>query len=128
KNAVNILMKNAMDYAVGSIGFFVVGFGLMFGTTNGFFGTDGFCLSGIDWEGEGIMQWDWTFLMFQTVFCATAATIVSGAMAERTKFTSYLIYSAFISCLIYPISGSWAWGGLLNGGGWLEAPDGGFLA
>ena len=60
------------------------------------------------------------FWMFQVVFCATAATIVSGAMAERTKFVSYLVYSIFITVLIYPIFGSWAWGGLLDGGGWLE--------
>ena len=129
KNAVNILMKNLMDYAVGSLAFFIVGFGLMFGATNGFFGTDGFLLSDIDWTAaDANAQWPWTFLMFQTVFCATAATIVSGAMAERTKFVSYLIYSAVISAIIYPIFGSWAWGGLFHGGGWLEAPEGGFLA
>ena len=65
-------------------------------------------------------DWNWTFLIFQTVFAGTAATIVSGAMAERTKFTSYLIYSVFICGLIYPVFGSWAWGSLLDGGGWLE--------
>lgn len=116
KNAVNILMKNLMDFSVGSLAFFLVGFGLMFGKTNGFFGTTLFGLSGVE-TGTG---WNWTFLIFQTVFAATAATIVSGAMAERTKFVSYLIYSFFISLLIYPIFGSWAWGGLLDGGGWLE--------
>jgi len=116
KNAVNILMKNLMDFSVGSIAFFLVGFGLMFGKSNGFFGTTLFGLSGVE-TGAG---WNWTFLIFQTVFAATAATIVSGAMAERTKFTGYLIYSFFISLLIYPIFGSWAWGGLLDGGGWLE--------
>ena len=62
----------------------------------------------------------YTFIMFQTVFAATAATIVSGAVAERTKFTSYIIYSVFITGLIYPIFGSWAWGSLHNGSGWLE--------
>jgi Amt family ammonium transporter len=65
-------------------------------------------------------DWNWTFLIFQTVFAATAATIVSGAMAERTKFIGYLAYSFFITLFIYPIFGSWAWGGLLDGGGWLE--------
>ncbi len=116
KNAVNILMKNLMDFSVGSIAFFLVGFGLMFGETNGFFGTTLFGLSGVETGGG----WNWTFLIFQTVFAATAATIVSGAMAERTKFTGYLVYSVFISLFIYPIFGSWAWGGLLDGGGWLE--------
>ncbi len=116
KNAVNILMKNLMDFSVGTIAFFLVGFGLMFGETNGIFGTTLFGLSGV----EPGTDWNWTFLIFQTVFAATAATIVSGAMAERTKFIGYLIYSFFISLLIYPIFGSWAWGGLLDGGGWLE--------
>lgn len=116
KNAVNILMKNLMDFSVGSIAFFLVGFGLMFGKSNGFFGTTLFGLSGVETGGG----WNWTFLIFQTVFAATAATIVSGAMAERTKFTGYLVYSVFISVLIYPIFGSWAWGSLLDGGGWLE--------
>ena len=116
KNAVNILMKNLMDFSVGTLAFFFVGFGLMFGVTNGFCGTTLFGLSGV----EAGTDWNWTFLIFQTVFAATAATIVSGAMAERTKFVSYLIYSFFISLFIYPIFGSWAWGGLLDGGGWLE--------
>jgi len=116
KNAVNILMKNLMDFSVGSLAFFLVGFGLMFGVSNGFCGTTLFGLAGVE-TGIG---WNWTFLIFQTVFAATAATIVSGAMAERTKFVSYLIYSFVISLVIYPIFGSWAWGGLLDGGGWLE--------
>ena len=123
KNAVNIVMKNLMDFSVGTVAFFVIGFGLMFGKTNGVFGTTLFALSGI-----GDNQWELTFLLFQTVFAATAATIVSGAMAERTKFTGYLVYSVFISVVIYPVFGSWVWGGLLQGGGWLEAPAGGFLA
>lgn len=116
KNSVNILMKNLMDFAIGSIVFFLIGFGLMFGKTNGLFGTTLFGLSGV----EPGADWNWTFLIFQTVFAATAATIVSGAMAERTKFIGYLVYSVIISLLIYPIFGSWAWGGLLDGGGWLE--------
>ena len=116
KNAVNIIMKNLMDFSVGSIVFFLVGFGLMFGKTNGLFGTTLFGLSGVEPGGH----WNWTFLIFQTVFAATAATIVSGAMAERTKFIGYLAYSFFICLFVYPIFGSWAWGGLLDGGGWLE--------
>jgi Amt family ammonium transporter len=116
KNAVNILMKNLMDFSVGTIAFFLIGFGLMFGKSNGLFGTTLFGMSGV----EPGSDWNWTFLIFQTVFAATAATIVSGAMAERTKFIGYLVYSVFITLFIYPIFGSWAWGGLLDGGGWLE--------
>ena len=115
KNAINIIMKNLMDFSVGSILFFLLGFGLMFGKSNGLFGTTDFMLDGVSGE-----HWNYTFILFQTVFAATAATIVSGAMAERTIFTSYLIYSIVITGLIYPISGSWAWGSLLNGSGWLE--------
>jgi Amt family ammonium transporter len=109
KNSVNILMKNLMDFSVGSLAFYLVGFGLMFGVTNGLFGTTLFGMAGTE-PGE---DWNWTFLIFQTVFAATAATIVSGAMAERTKFISYLIYSAVITLVIYPVFGSWAWGNLL---------------
>jgi Amt family ammonium transporter len=116
KNAVNILMKNLMDFSIGSVAFLLVGFGLMFGKSNGLFGTTLFAMGGV----EPGTHWNWTFLIFQTVFAATAATIVSGAMAERTKFVGYLIYSFFISLFIYPVFGSWAWGGLLDGGGWLE--------
>jgi len=111
KNAVNILMKNLMDFSIGSIAFFLVGFGLMFGASNGLFGTTLFGLKGI----EPGAHWNWTFLIFQTVFAATAATIVSGAMAERTKFVGYLIYSFFISLFIYPVFGSWAWGAIVLG-------------
>jgi Amt family ammonium transporter len=109
KNAVNILMKNMMDFSIGSLAFFIIGFGLMFGKSNGLFGTSMFGLAGTE-PGD---SWNWTFLIFQTVFAATAATIVSGAMAERTKFVSYLVYSAVISLVIYPVFGSWAWGNLL---------------
>ena len=122
KNAVNILMKNLMDFSVGSVAFFLIGFGLMFGATEGgWFGSSLFCLGDTDSAGN---DWNFTFLIFQTVFAATAATIVSGAMAERTKFKSYLIYSVVITVIIYPIFGKWAWGSLLLGDagqGWLEA-------
>ena len=118
KNAVNIMMKNLMDFAVGSLAYWIVGFGLMFGVTaTGWFGTDGFFLSDFTKSGD---PWVYAFWMFQVVFAATSATIVSGAMAERTKFTAYLIYSFAISAFIYPIFGSWAWGSLFHGGGWLE--------
>lgn len=111
KNTTNILFKNLMDYVIGTIVFWAIGFGVMFGTKNGFWG-------GIDLFSQGTYRTDMpdmAFLMFQTVFAATAATIVSGAMAERTKFNAYLIYSAVISLVIYPVSGHWAWGG-----GWLS--------
>lgn len=117
KNTVNIMMKNLMDFSIGTVVFFLLGFGLMFGVTNGFFGTTDFVLRGTNTLGT---DWNWTFLIFQTVFAGTSATIVSGAMAERTKFVGYLIYSVFICAIIYPIYGSWAWGSLLHGGGWLE--------
>jgi Amt family ammonium transporter len=118
KNAVNIMMKNLMDFSIGSIAFWAVGFGLMFGARKtGWFGTSGFFLSDFTPGGD---PWVLAFWMFQVVFAATAATIVSGAMAERTRFQGYILYSIVISALIYPVFGSWAWGSLLNGSGWLE--------
>jgi Amt family ammonium transporter len=114
KNAGNIIMKNLMDFCIGTPTYWLVGFGIMFGTNkviDGFIGTFDFMVRG---------NYDDTFptmalLIFQTVFCATAATIVSGAMAERTKFSAYCLYSFLISALIYPISGHWIWGS-----GWLN--------
>ena len=111
KNTSNIMMKNVMDFVIGSVCFWIIGSAFMFGATKfGFIGTDGFFMD-IFTTGD---DWNWTYMFFQTMFCATAATIVSGAMAERTQFRSYLIYSALISLFIYPIAGKWAWGG-----GWL---------
>jgi Amt family ammonium transporter len=118
KNAVNILMKNLMDFSLGSLGYWAIGFALMFGASKtGWFGTTGFFLSDFTPDGD---PWVLAFWMFQVVFAATAATIVSGAMAERTKFVGYLVYSVIVSAVIYPIFGSWAWGSLFNGSGWLE--------
>ena len=106
KNAGNIIMKNLMDFSLGTPIYWLFGFGIMFGGTGALIGGFDFMTNG----GDG----GYTTLIFQTVFCATAATIVSGAMAERTKFSSYCIYSMIISGIVYPISGHWVWGG-----GWL---------
>lgn len=114
KNAGNIIMKNLMDFALGSLIYWIVGFGIMFGRdVAGIIGISGFFADGTAPNGVDSIN-NYAFLFFQTVFCATAATIVSGAMAERTKFISYCIYSAVISAVIYPIAGHWIWGG-----GWL---------
>ena len=113
KNAGNIIMKNLMDFCIGTPTFWVVGFGIMFGAGNGFFGKIGGIATEANYGSamlpDGVPFW--AFLIFQTVFCATSATIVSGAMAERTKFSSYCIYSFIISLIVYPISGHWIWGG-----------------
>ena len=113
KNTANILMKNFVDFMFGSLLFWFIGFGLMFGA-GGFVGLPSFFDCSF-YDGGGLPSEG--FLIFQTVFCATAATIVSGAMAERTKFSMYLVYTVFISVLIYPVSGHWTWGGgwLMNG-------------
>ncbi|MDR2367952.1 MAG: ammonium transporter, partial [Deltaproteobacteria bacterium] len=119
KNAANILMKNYADFMIGSLVFLFVGFGIMFGQTKGgLFGTSLFGLSGIAGNTpDG--QWGLTFWFFQSVFCGTAATIVSGAIAGRTKFSAYLISSVLISAVIYPISGHWVWNSLYGSGGWI---------
>jgi Amt family ammonium transporter len=115
KNSSNIIMKNLMDFAIGSVAYYVIGFALMFGSSfigivglSGFFRPESIKLAAFDSLTPGV------FIFFQTVFAATAATIVSGAMAERTKFKAYVVYSFIISLCIYPISGHWIWGG-----GWL---------
>ena len=116
KNAANIMMKNLMDFSIGSIAYWLVGFGIMFGASaSGLFGTTGFFLSDAN-PGTNEGLWQFAFWIFQAVFAATAATIVSGSMAERTKFSSYLIYSVFITAIIYPVVGHWIWGG-----GWLAS-------
>ena len=114
KNASNILMKNLMDFSIGSIAFWLIGFGVMFGADKlGLFGSSGFFLTSANPSTqEGL--WQFAYWMFQVVFAATAATIVSGTMSERTKFPAYLIYSFFVCALIYPVVGHWIWGG-----GWL---------
>lgn len=117
KNTANILYKNFVDFMIGSLLFWFVGFGFMFGSNGaGFIGMPNFGdlsfyhnAAGLPTEG---------FLIFETVFCATSATIVSGAMAERTKFSTYCVYSFFISLIIYPVEGHWTWGG-----GWLCNAD-----
>lgn len=112
KNGANILMKNLMDFSIGSLAFWAIGYTIMFGEDiSGFIGTPTLFFGSDEVDGMPVL----TSIMFQTVFAATAATIVSGAMAERTKFSAYLIYSIVITLVIYPISGHWTWGG-----GWLS--------
>ncbi len=122
KNSANIMMKNLIDFAVGAPAFYIIGAAIMFGATKcgGWLGWGGLGMPSLS-AGEGI--WDWTFFFFQTIFAATAATIVSGAVAERIHFKSYLIYSLIVSAFIYPVSGHWMWGSLFGEGsqGWLEA-------
>lgn len=117
KNAGNIIMKNLMDFCIGTPAFWIVGFGLMFGGAGAFIGGIGGIAEESNYGTSMLPQGVpfYAFLIFQTVFCATAATIVSGAMAERTKFSAYCVYSFIISLLVYPISGHWIWGG-----GWLS--------
>ena len=113
KNAGNIIMKNMMDFAAGSLIFWAVGFAFMFGSGNSFIGTTGYFLQDT-FANLGLDIPIAAFFIFQTVFAATAATIVSGAMAERTNFSGYLAYSVVITAFIYPVVGHWIWGG-----GWL---------
>ena len=112
KNTANILMKNFMDFSAGSVLYWALGFSIMFGV-GGFLGWNGFGISEVENPCANLPKE--CYFIFQTVFCATAATIVSGAMAERTKFSMYLVYSLLISAFVYPIQGHWSWGG-----GWLS--------
>ena len=112
KNTCNILTKNFLDFCMASLGFFLVGYAIMFGDGNGFMGLTGWCLSGTDSVTSGVPTY--AFWLFQAAFCGAAATIVAGGMAERMKFSAYLIYSFIISALVYPVVGHWIWGG-----GWL---------
>jgi|GEM_PF-2176612 len=117
KNSINVATKNLADFLIATIGFWFMGFGIMFGTS--FFGLFGTSQFFIDIENN---QWQAAFFIFQAVFAGTAATIDSGAVAERTKFSGYILMSFIISVLIYPVFGHWAWGSFLNGEtkGWLE--------
>ena len=118
KNTGNILMKNMMDFCIGTPCYWLVGFGLMFGSTAPLIGRLDPMIRGIYGAENTVVPQTmplWCYVIFQTVFCATAATIVSGSMAERTNFKAYCVYSAAISLLVYPIGGHWAWGG-----GWLS--------
>ena len=120
KSVANIMMKNLMDFVVGVLVFAAVGFAFAFGEGNGFIGTNGWFLDAnysVFAEGWGNLSLP-TFFIFQVAFAATAATIVSGAMAERTKFKAYFVYSALISAIVYPIVVHWVWGG-----GWLSTLD-----
>ncbi|MDA3890828.1 MAG: ammonium transporter [Salinivirgaceae bacterium] len=115
KNTANILMKNLIDFSFGAVIYWLIGYSFMYGAGNAWFGDFSlFAFNPLE-DGYGAGYSDFTDLMFQTVFAATAATIVSGAMAERTKFSAYLIFSVVITLIIYPVSGHWTWGG-----GWLS--------
>ena len=113
KNTCNILTKNFLDFCMASLGFFLVGYALMFGAGNGFVGWKGFLLMGLEETTSGLPLY--AFWLFQAAFCGAAATIVAGGMAERMNFKAYLIYSFLISAFVYPIIGHWIWGG-----GWLS--------
>ena len=115
KNTGNILMKNMMDFCIGTPCYWLIGFGLMFGGTSALIGGFDPFIQG-DYSHLGLDIPLWVYIVFQTVFCATAATIVSGSMAERTNFKAYCVYSAAISLVVYPICGHWMWGG-----GWLQS-------
>jgi ammonium transporter, Amt family len=115
KNTVNVLMKNYMDACLGGLVYWLIGFGLMFGVNHsGWIGWSHFAPNQLD-------DWNWNLLFFQMMFAATATTIASGAMAERIHFVAYVVGAGVVSGLIYPVFGSWAWGSLFEGEGWLKS-------
>ena len=118
KTVVNIFMKNFFDLSVGAIAYWAIGFGLMFGAGNAFFGAEWFFLNGLPEVYPGLTIPSYAFFFFQFAFAATAATIASGAMAGRTEFKGYLLYSLLVTMLVYPVVGHWIWGG-----GWLATLD-----
>ncbi len=114
KNSINVIMKNYADMAAGALAFWVLGFGLLYGANQtGWLGMSLF-LPALDESGDAV------FFLYQTMFAATAATIISGAVAERIRFAPYFVLSLVVTTLIYPVSGSWVWGGLAGGAGWLS--------
>ena len=114
KNTINVIMKNYCDMCFGAVAFWLLGYGLMFGANHtGWLGTSSFAL-------QGVPESQYGGLFFQMMFAATSATIVSGAIAERARFSAYIIGSVFITGLIYPVFGAWAWGGAHGGEGWLK--------
>ncbi len=119
KNSVNVLMKNLLDFSFGAIAFWVIGFGIAYGAGNWFMGMEGWFLSGLEGSGNLTLEVDY---FFQMVFAATAATIVSGAVAGRTRFAAYIAYSIAITAVIYPIVVHWTWGG-----GWIASLDPGYI-
>ncbi|MEP0709453.1 MAG: ammonium transporter [Parvibaculum sp.] len=123
KNSINVAVKNVMDFCVAGVGFWLIGFGLMFGVSaGGFLGSSDFAFDGVA-GGNQATAWVMAFFFFQLAFCSTSTTIVSGAVAERMSFRGYAITAAILSMLIYPVFGHWAWGGVLSGeaAGWLES-------
>ena len=118
KNSINVAIKNLVDFCTSSLGFWMIGFALMFGpTAGGMIGTEGFFFNPPN------QPWLCAFFFFQMVFCGTATTLVSGAVAERMRFTGYLAVSLVVSICIYPVMGHWMWGGLATGQttGWLNS-------
>ncbi len=121
KNSINVAQKNIIDFVVSVSAFYLLGFGLMFGTSwSGLIGTDTFAFAQAD-------DWQYTFFVFQAVFAGTAATILSGAVAERMKFSAYFLAAIFVVVLVYPVSGHWSWGNLLNGDNAAFLADRGFI-
>jgi len=117
KNSINVAIKNLTDLGVSLLSFWIIGFGLMFGASLGGL------LGGGHFFFEPVTTWGAVFFLFHAMFCSTSATIVSGAVAERMRYSSYILSTVFLSLLLYPVFGHWVWGGGLDGGvpGWLGA-------